>query len=372
LSISGNVSSHNSGIPEEPVTITIDGNVVATVETEFDGRFFCDWQIDSEVKPGLHFLACCLQKRNGVGVTQYVRVMVKAQVSMNASEKVTAGESLTCTISVCDDHGLPIAGEEISVGRCGLSSKTDAHGNIELLLDTLPFWWGNTNVTVAFQGSKEYLPSTAFAIVAVQPGPVSTLYVLATSALFILGLTLDRGTLKRLFPKAKHDKEELKEISIPTRRDVPPTKVGKRNEVELFVNGERIAKDRSSKRQPSSFSYVFNAKGEHEVMARAFEKSKRGSIEVKTKLRVVDYREEIIRLFKAFLQHLIHQHINLKDDMTAREIEHLLMGGGNFDPESLHKVIDCFERAEYSDHEIGREGYEMMYLSLTGLITDVD
>ena len=89
-------------------------------------------------------------------------------------------------------------------------------------------------------------------------------------------------------------------------------------------------------------------------------------------LRVVDYREEIVSLYGAFLEFLNEKHVEISDEMTAREIENLLVSTGEFDPESVQKVADCFERAEYSMHPIRRKDYETIYTSLTELEFDAD
>lgn len=412
LRISGNVSSNHGAIPGEPVTITFDGEALETVETGPNGTFFYNFETKSEVQPGWHLLAYTLQKRNGIGTTQYIRLMVKSEVTTSATEKVTSGDSFTCTISLRDDQGFPIVGEEISVGNYGLSAKTDKGGNVEFMLDTLPLWWRNINFSVTFKGSEEYLPSTTCVMVNVQPGFTSLLFVLMTSALLILGLTIYRETSKRVFHEGKSDEAELEEIYTNLKKEVVQTEIKKkhalridfpdirpsfpsvwgirdtlriecivdrgprtrleRNEIELFVNDERVGKDRSYKDRPATFSHVFNEKGEHEVGARLIRKARRKPIKVDAKLRIVDYREEIIRLYKRFLQYLVHQSVDLKASMTAREVENLLLDAVDFDPENLNRVIDCFERAEYSAHEVSRENYETIYLSLKELIIDVD
>ncbi|MFB0522735.1 MAG: transglutaminase domain-containing protein, partial [Candidatus Bathyarchaeia archaeon] len=411
LRISGNVSSTHGAIPGEPVTIAFDGETLEAVETGPNGTFFYNFEPSSEVQPGWHLLAYTLQKRNGIGTTQYIKLMVKSEVTTSATEKVASGDSFTCTISLRDDQGFPIVGEEISVGNYGSSAKTDNGGNVEFMLDTLSLWWRNINLSVTFKGSEEYLPSTTFVTVSVQPGFASLLFVLMTSALLILGLTIYREKSRRVFHEGKNDEAELEEtytspkkvvqteiqrkhalrIDFPDIRPPFPNVWGikdtlriecildrsprirpERNGIELFVNNERVGKDRSYRNRPATFSHAFNEKGEHEVGARLIIKSERKPIKVDAKLRIVDYREEIIRLYKKFLQYLVHQSVDLKASMTAREVETLLLDTVDFDPENLHRVIDCFERAEYSAHEVSRENYETIYLSLRELIIDVD
>ncbi len=171
------------------------------------------------------------------------------------------------------------------------------------------------------------------------------------------------------FPKVWGVRDNLR---IECTLDGSPRTKQKENEVELVVNHKTLGKDQLSRNQPAIFSHTFDEKGVHEVGARLISKPRRQSMEAETTVRIVDYREEIIRLYKAFLQHLGYQGVDWKDEMTAREVERLLLDTGGFEPKSLHRVMDCFERAEYSAHKVRRENYEAMYLSVRELIVNVD
>ena len=81
-------------------------------------------------------------------------------------------------------------------------------------------------------------------------------------------------------------------------------------------------------------------------------------------VNVVDYEEEIIRLYNEFLGKLVDYSIIIKDEMTAREIQSLVLRTEGFDADALDKLTTCFEKAEYSCHLVDREDYEIMYLSL--------
>ncbi len=91
-----------------------------------------------------------------------------------------------------------------------------------------------------------------------------------------------------------------------------------------------------------------------------------------TKLRVVDYEEEIVRLYNEFLGKLVSHGIHAGNEMTAREIENSILKIDDFDPKALRKVTTCFEKAEYSNHLTTRKYYEIMYESLKELNIDVE
>ena len=100
--------------------------------------------------------------------------------------------------------------------------------------------------------------------------------------------------------------------------------------------------------------------------------SKRQTATAEATLRIVDHREEIISLYRDLLQFLDQKSLEIEDEMTAREIEDLLLNTGKFDAKSLREVTDCFEKTEYSIHSIERKDYETMYQSLKELKIDAE
>ena len=78
--------------------------------------------------------------------------------------------------------------------------------------------------------------------------------------------------------------------------------------------------------------------------------------------RVVDFREEIVRLYKGFLTWAAKTTGNDLDQATPREVELLLVSRGvPVAQKSLDELISRFEEADYSEHPIGRRHYESMY-----------
>ncbi|MCY4625101.1 MAG: HEAT repeat domain-containing protein [Chloroflexi bacterium] len=78
--------------------------------------------------------------------------------------------------------------------------------------------------------------------------------------------------------------------------------------------------------------------------------------------RVVDFREEIVRLYNAFLQWAANRTNTSVDQMTPREVELLLVSRELPVPQKpLDELISRFEEADYSEHPIVRRHYESMY-----------
>ena len=86
-------------------------------------------------------------------------------------------------------------------------------------------------------------------------------------------------------------------------------------------------------------------------------------------IRIVDYREEIVRLFDEMFQSFKSCMVGIRDEMTAGEIERSV--GGQV-PEAkqglLGVAVAKFEVANYSLHEVGRGDYESMYISRIGVL----
>ncbi len=78
--------------------------------------------------------------------------------------------------------------------------------------------------------------------------------------------------------------------------------------------------------------------------------------------RVVEFREEIVRLYNVFLERAGQRVTGLSDQSTPREAELLVATSGvPVDERALEELIARFEEADYSEHEIGRRQYEAMY-----------
>jgi hypothetical protein len=137
-----------------------------------------------------------------------------------------------------------------------------------------------------------------------------------------------------------------------------------KDEVEVLIDEEKAIFIRLSQQGRTELSHVFTKKGEHKMRAILRRGFRNAPWKAELELRVVDYEEEIIRLYDKFLGKLANYDIVTKDEMTAREIQSLVLRTEGFDADALDKLTTCFENAEYSCHLVNREDYEIMYLSL--------
>ena len=80
-----------------------------------------------------------------------------------------------------------------------------------------------------------------------------------------------------------------------------------------------------------------------------------------TSFRVVDFREEMVRLFGEFVEWASRLNVDTAGQ-SPREIEaSIVVAGIPVDQRALDEVVTRFEEADYSEHHITRRHYEAMY-----------
>ena len=88
-------------------------------------------------------------------------------------------------------------------------------------------------------------------------------------------------------------------------------------------------------------------------------------------LRVVDFREEIVRLYNDFLVLAAERTHDIREQSTPREVELTVVSAGlQLDQRSLDELISRFEEADYSEHPIARRQYEAMYRAWHTIVRD--
>ena len=77
--------------------------------------------------------------------------------------------------------------------------------------------------------------------------------------------------------------------------------------------------------------------------------------------RIVDFREEMVRLFGEFMNWATSLDVGIAGQ-SPRETESVLVAAGvPVDQRALDELVTRFEEADYSEHEIARRHYEAMY-----------
>ena len=133
-------------------------------------------------------------------------------------------------------------------------------------------------------------------------------------------------------------------------------------ELEVTVTGEDAAALVTGDDGACALRVTADETGEYMVAVAFAGDEDHLSASVSRSYRVVDYREEIVRLYNVFLDWARERTESAIDQATPREVELMLVTRGTRVPQkSLDELISRFEEADYSEHPIARRHYESMY-----------
>jgi hypothetical protein len=115
----------------------------------------------------------------------------------------------------------------------------------------------------------------------------------------------------------------------------------------------------------ASRTQVFHRTGEYHIQAVLVKEVRNGYLPASRMVRIVDYREEIVRLYNQLLGLLKNRGIALNPKMTVREVGTLLTKAFPSLPTSVTgTLVAIFEEANYSLHPISRRSYTEMYMAI--------
>ena len=410
FNVTGRVRFEDVEVWGEPITIAFDNRLLTTTETRSNGSFTYSFPLDPEERLGTHDYTVTLERRD---VSTLNHVLVKSKTALNTTvSDVGGGIFHLLSVSLTDDHNLPVRETEIVIDNYGLSCETDENGTLALLLDVVRLWPENLLIAARFEGSELYLPATIDKRVGLEPAiSLPFLIPLVTPILAVVAVIYAKHSVE-----SGQTSEEVRVLGVGEERTgveqelihkpqrIQPLKIVlpdigvqfpsvwgineklraeialdnafsqriQRRDVEVFVDEDPFTFARLSQQGRTQLSLVFKEEGEHTVRATLPRMSGAQSWNAKIKLRVVDYEVEIIRLYNEFLKTLASFSIDARSDMTAREIESIVLKTRDVSPEALRNVTKCFEKAEYSNHMVTRKDYEIMYLSLKESEVDVE
>lgn len=408
FNITGVIRFENIGVTGETVTVAFDNQLLGTVESGNNGSYTWSFLVDSEETLGLHYLTVALQKESDLFTVQNVMVKSKTTLTTKISD-AAGGMFLLLSASLSDDHDLPVPDAEIVVDGYGLAWKTDRNGNLTFLLDNVKLWSENFVITARFEGSERYSSATTEKEVATEP--VTSLPFLIPLVFPILAVTLfvyfkhysgrqqavqqtgemnvveeaiigeelvyrpqEMQPLKIVLPDIKAPFPNVwgveDELRIEIALDKSASEGDQKRDIKVLIDEETVGPFRLTWKGRAELSRRFTQKGGHKVRATLFGKSGEAHLSAEIKLRIVNYEEEIVRLYNEFLEKLPSHGVDVRNEMTAQEIASLISKTRKFSPDALRRVTTCFEKAEYSNHLTTREDYAIMFLSLRELNSD--
>ncbi len=134
--------------------------------------------------------------------------------------------------------------------------------------------------------------------------------------------------------------------------------------LEVSANSQPIGEPVTDQRGIAQLQYTFAEKGEHKLTASSTARPGVPAASVVRTLRIVDYREEIVSLYKLLVDWLRKIGLDIADTATPRDIERVVLGSQRGIPaDGLDLAITCFEEADYSLHPVSRRDYQTMYLA---------
>ena len=400
--IAGTVQFRNIGVWGERVYLGFDNRPLTVVETGDNGSFTWSFPVSYDTELGLHDYAVSVKNGN-VSVVHEVTVKARTELKLEIVDAAEGDIFVLFSASLSDDRGIPIEGARITLDNRNLSWETDENGNVTLFLSNFKLWPNGSRFAATFHGSELYLPASAYEEIAFEP--LSGLYFLVPLicpmlvAIFLAcSKQLQEIRQVAVQPVAAQVSTDTTKIVEPEDYEVQPLRIvlpdidgplpnvwgvndrlrikiipdinvlrGKESlGLEVLVDEESTASAELTPGGSVQLSYVFVRKGEHAVRA-ILRRSWQQPWDTEIRIIVVDYREEMIRLYNSLLEKLEGRGVKSPGLMTGREIERAMLSLPNSNPEVLNKITALFEKAEYSNHPIARRDYETMYMSMKEL-----
>jgi hypothetical protein len=372
-----------------------------------DGIFGAECRAPDNVTPGdYNLIARSLDNRlyRGSDSDPVVELVAETVLSVEAPHNVRSGDACVVSATLIDRaSGLPLEGQpiDVSIGSFSERGVTDGQGVVRVKAESLPD--GTLSLVAAYPGQDGYLGSTARQDVTVAPLNLLELLLYGLLALVILlvlaaivfvaysALEKRRGLLDRL---SRPLRREPPVEAVPVRAEAfvsPPASpyVISFPDIDLLLPAvwgkgeELVVRIDGIPRKPVSLlvdgqvcSTVTMAAGEA-IVPLMLEKGDRvlslvpadgGEELAVARVRIVDYREEVVRLFNELCFRLRLQFQAITELATPRE---LMVTAGPYMPAAgdrhLDRVVTIFEVANYSLHGIGRDDYVKSYLSIKEL-----
>jgi len=386
------------------ITISLDDQEIAIVQTEASGFFSYPFYPPSTEELGKHTITFNVIRRN-LTLTQQVKIVERTYLKTTVTATELLGNPLSLDVQLYDAQGIPLKGQRVTCENYGLSWETNSEGVIEFSIDQastiLP---KNILYVTSFNGSDQYLGAKTSMQISNTPNPLTFILiffglfyaslkenlamksstksfrkkgrVLGKSQVFLEGGVKNAkdSPLKICFPEIEdslpivwgiHDKL-LIECALEQDKTVAPSR-----KIVVYVNDIVAFESEVNGNGYFAFTYSFERTGGQKITALLSDDPRKPLDVAETELRIVDYREEIIRLYKKFLEGLSQSEVSVKNSMTAREIEKTLYEAGILSSKEAG-ITECFEEAEYSHHPIFRVSYKKILLGLKELNANVE
>lgn len=161
--------------------------------------------------------------------------------------------------------------------------------------------------------------------------------------------------IKSPFPDVWGINESLTAQITLTKKETPLT-----GEIEIQIGNNPIKKIKTDTNGTATIDFKVPTKGTINVTAKYPQEP---NVTSTRSLKIVDYTEEIVAIFKDVFNLGKGSGIRMNKDTSPREFQQLILGASNEQPNpSLENFITLFELADYSLYSLKRLDYEQMFL----------
>ena len=198
------------------------------------------------------------------------------------------------------------------------------------------------------------------------PEPVSTETVLVSTET-VREVSTGDPRVEILFPQIENSLPPVWGIGEPltiTSRVLIETSENNANAIPAIKTTDSAIDIVAPDFSPVKIEHSFDRKGETDI--NVYFGGDTGDKMFNTrKIKIVDYREEIVELFNRLIDALSAEGIEVDRKMTAREIESQLKEKyPDLSPDTMKDIVKGFEYANYSLHPVARKIYVYMYLAV--------
>jgi hypothetical protein len=404
-------------IPEQDqVRIFLDGQFLGDAFTNNQGRFNCSYFVPEsselrEVQIDYYLLG------GGVSSSQSCVIALRPDINYVSTGVGTWKDPFSLVFEFQDDHGEPLPYQnlvlETESEKKNLSTDGDGKGFYQAELDSRPtddlFLF-----RVNYNGSRHIIPVEVSGLVKLVT-PINYLHLIlgliptimklgvAIAIFYIMYNIIWKKYAKPRIPQLQaesqilEDKEEVElpittgafivksikgkiTVDIPEIKKELPYVWGVSEPFTIKVKIKTNASEQVRKIQVTGFDdikelilegkdsatkkHFFQEQG-LKVIEFSYENTKEGIYALTLlKLKIVEYRQEIIQQFKKDFQTQVERREFLSDKITAREMLNRL--SSRLDSQSvsaLERMVYNFEEANYSQHMITSENYSEYMLS---------
>ena len=384
-----------------------------TSRTNEAGEFIHSYVIPADASLGNEELEIS-ESSLSVSVTVPVTIKSASNLIVVPLDKVRPGGLVRLNAILLDDEGSGIPNATVRSGQ-GVEAVTDDQG-MALLELTVPESEDllAVPVTFRFDGDSLNMPLTYFLSIPVTPVGFNWLLWVGIPALALsvtvvgyagrrLRVSTFRKFVTRMVPTGEAKPEsppvEKLEVLLVEREDSPPLQpthlailfekaspdlpdvwgVGEEitvgihltdedgcdlpsELVQVSVGEEQQTPLTTDDKGCSVVIWTGHARADCEVMAEFVRNDERLPATATRGLRVVVFREEIVRLYNVFTKWVEPRISEFSKQLTPREVESRIIAEGlHVDEKALDQLISRFEEADYSEHTIARRHYEAMY-----------